>query len=56
MKNKELAKQFYKEKDVDSPSFHRVKQLSFVKISMAIQIVKDAIKTGFGPAYSLADY
>ena len=55
MKNKELANQFYKERDADSPGFQRVKQLSADKISMAIQMVKDAIKTGFEPAYVLAD-
>ena len=55
MKNKELANQFYKERDADSPGFQRVKQLSTDKISMAIQMVKDAIKTGFEPAYVLAD-
>jgi hypothetical protein len=55
LKNKELANQFYKERDADSPGFQRVKQLSTDKISMAIQMVKDTIKTGFEPAYVLAD-
>jgi hypothetical protein len=54
MKNKELANQFYKERDAHSPGFQRVKQLSADKISMAIQMVKDAIKMGFEPAYVLA--
>ncbi len=35
--------------------FQRIKQLSTDKISMAIQMVKDAIKTGFEPAYVVAD-
>jgi hypothetical protein len=47
MKNKELANQFYMERDAESPGFQRVKQLSTDKISMAIQMVKDTIKTGF---------
>jgi hypothetical protein len=45
LKAKELANQFYKERDADSSGFQRVKQLSSDKISMAIQMVKDAIKT-----------
>jgi hypothetical protein len=36
MKNKKLATQLYKERDVDSPGFQQVKQLSTDKISMAI--------------------
>jgi hypothetical protein len=55
MKNKELANQFYKERDADSPGFQRVKQLSTDKFSIAIEMVKDTIKTGFEPAYALAD-
>jgi hypothetical protein len=55
MKNKELANHFYKERDADCPGFQRVKQLSTDKISMVIQMVNDAIKTGFEPAYVLAD-
>ncbi len=55
LKNKELANQFFKERDSNSPSFQRVKQLSTDKISMVNQMVKDAIKTGFEPAYVLAD-
>ncbi len=55
IKNKELANQFYKEREADNPGFQRVKQLTTNKISMAIQMVKDAIKTGFEPAYVLAD-
>ncbi len=55
LKNKELANQFCKERDAESLGFQRVKQLSTDKISMAIQLVKDAIKTGFEPAYVLAD-
>jgi hypothetical protein len=55
MKNKELANQFYKERDADSPGFQRVKLLSTDKISMAIQMVKDTIKTGFKPDYVLTD-
>jgi hypothetical protein len=55
LKNKELENQFYKERDADSPGFQQVKQLSTDKISMVIQMVKDAIKTGFEPAYVLAD-
>ena len=46
----DLDKQFYKERDADSPGFQRVKQLSIDKNSIAIQMVKDAIKTGFEPA------
>jgi hypothetical protein len=56
LKNKELAYQFYKERDLESPCFQQVKQLSTEKISMAIQMVKNAFKTGFEPAYVLADY
>jgi SRSO17 transposase len=55
MKSKELANQFYKEKDADSPGFQRVKQLNTDKISIAIQMLKDAVKTGFEPNYVLAD-
>ena len=55
MKNNDLANQFYKERNADSPGFQRIKQLSTDKISMAIQMVKDAIKTGFEPAYVLTD-
>jgi hypothetical protein len=55
LKNKKLANQFYKGRDADSPGFQRVKQLSTDKISMDIQMVKDAIKTGFETAYVLAD-
>jgi len=55
MKYKELAKQFYKERVADSPGFQRIKQLSTDKISMAIQMLKNAIKTGFEPAYVLTD-
>jgi hypothetical protein len=55
LKNKELANQFYKERDADSPGFQRVKPLSTDKISMSIKMVKDAIKTSFEPAYVLAD-
>ena len=36
LKNKDLVKQFYKERDADSSGFQRVKQLSTDKISMAI--------------------
>jgi hypothetical protein len=43
------------ERDADSHGFQRVKQLSSDKIPMAIQIIKDAFKTGFEPAYVLAD-
>ena len=55
IKNKELVNQFYKERDDESPGFQRVNQLRTDKISMAIQMVKDAIKTGFEPAYVLTD-
>ena len=55
MKNKELANQFYKKRDANSPGFQRIKQLSTDKISMAIQMVKNDIKTGFEPVYVLAD-
>ncbi len=55
MKNKELAKQFYKKTDGNIPGFQLVKQLRTNKISMAIQMVKDAVKTGFEPAYILTD-
>jgi hypothetical protein len=51
----ELDNKFYKERNADILGFQCVKQLSFDKISMAIQMVKDAIKTGFGPAYVLKD-
>ena len=47
MKNKELANQFYKKKDAESLGFQRVNQLGSDKISITIQMVKDAIKTGF---------
>jgi len=43
------------ERDADSPGFQRVNQLRTDKISMAIQMVKDAIKTRFKPAYVLTD-
>jgi hypothetical protein len=55
MKSKELANQFYKKRNADSPGFQRVKQLSTDKILMAIKMVKDTIKTGFEPDYVLAD-
>jgi hypothetical protein len=55
LKSKELTNQFFKGRDADSPCFQRVKQLSTDKISIAIQMVKDSIKTGFEPAYILAD-
>lgn len=55
LKNKELANKLYKERDADSPGFQRLKQLSTDKISRSIQMVKYAIKTGFEPAYLLAD-
>ena len=47
MKNKELANQFYKEKDAESLGFQRVNKLGSDKISITIQMVKDAIKMGF---------
>ena len=43
------------ERDAESFGFQRVKQLNSDKISMVIQKVKDAIKTGFEPPYVLAD-
>jgi len=55
LKTIELANQYFKERDADSPGFQRIKQLSSDKISMAIQMVKNTIKTGFEPAYVLAN-
>ena len=43
------------EKNPDSPIFQQAKQLSTNKISMFIQMIKDAIKTSFEPAYVLID-
>jgi hypothetical protein len=47
MKNNDLANQFYKEREADFLGLKRVRRLSSDIISIAIQIVKDAIKTGF---------
>ena len=55
LKNKELSIQLNKERDADIPGFQRINQLSSDKISMAIQMVNDAIKTGFEPSYVFAD-
>ena len=55
LKTIELANQCFKERDADSPGFQRIKQLSSDKISMAIRMVKNTIKTGFEPAYVLAE-
>jgi Transposase DDE domain len=55
LKAKELANQFSKERQHNSPGFQRIEQLSFDKITMAIQMVKNAIKAGFEPVYVLAD-
>jgi hypothetical protein len=56
MKNKRLANQIYKESTDDSPDLQRINQLSTYKISMAIKMVKNAIKKSFEPAYVLTDY
>ena len=55
MKNNDLANQFYKEREADYLGLKRVKKLSSDIISIAIQIVEDAIKTGFELTYVLAD-
>jgi hypothetical protein len=55
MKINELANQFYKERFAESFGFQRVKYLRTKKISMAIQMVKDVIKTGFELANVLPD-
>ena len=55
MKAKEIDNQFNKERQADSPGFKRIEQLSIDKITMAIQMIKNAIKAGFEPAYILAD-
>ena len=55
IRKKELANQFYTERVSNIQGFQRIKKLSSDKISMAKQMVKDAIKTEFHPAYVLAD-
>jgi Transposase DDE domain len=55
MKAKELASQFSKERQADSPGFQRIGQLEVDKITMAINLVKKAIKASFEPVYVLAD-
>jgi len=54
-KDKELVNQFYKKRDADSLSIQRIKQSCAKRISLAIHMLKNAIKTGFEPAYVLAD-
>lgn len=49
LKAKELANQFSKDRLEDSPGFQRIEQLSFDKITMAIEMIKNAVKTGFEP-------
>jgi Transposase DDE domain len=55
MKSKELANQFSKERQENSPGLERIEQLGVDKITMAISLVKSAVKASFEPVYVLAD-
>lgn len=55
LKDKEIKKQYSKERSSNSPGFQRVEQLGVDKITMAIELVKMAIKASFEPVYVLAD-
>lgn len=55
LKPKELENQFSKSRHKDSHGQRRIDQIALSKISMGIEMVKNAIKNGIKPVYVLAD-
>lgn len=55
LKISEISKQFSKDREKDSPGKTRFEQISIDKITMGINMVKNALKSGIQPNYVLAD-
>ena len=55
LKQKDLDAQFVKERQVGSPGHKRAQEVGVDKITMAVNMIKNAIKNSFEPLYALAD-
>jgi Transposase DDE domain len=55
LKQKDLEAQFVKERQIDSPGHKRAQEVSIDKITMAVNMIKNAIKNSFEPLYVLGD-
>lgn len=55
LKQKDLDVQFTKERQIGSPGYIRAQEVGIDKITMAVNMIKNAIKSSFQPLYVLAD-